>query len=905
MARLMTVSLTPWRRGPLLLLRRPGVFLAIAAAAFVAALPAASAPLFLSSARNATLHNQLAIGCPWTAGAATSTALRRYGPNHEILGSTEDAVRRRAEIATANTPAGLSPPMATLRGLEPMKLSVPGRAGADAQANLVARDDFVTHVEVRAGGPGPGLWLPHGLAETLGVQPGQRLDLTEFRPRNQFTVDRFGREIPAKTTSLPVTAIYTDLRTLPDDPYWCGVREVYRGFPGQEYSNVSLFDMVLLDTATFAGLDAEVQTFGAYTVEWSVAAPQTMRYEDARQLEIEITGLADRLSDSGYFDEMVRRFTATGSPVHGVDTRFAAVTRRAGFVHDGLKPPVVPITAAGIVVGLLVVGAAAVFWVQRRQRELAVLAAHGVSPADLGLKAILESLPALVVGTAAGGVAGWALVRAIGPDPVLSADAPALAAIGAAATLVVATAVIWFAAALRTRSLTDQSGSRHAAGRWARLPWELLLFAAAALAWRSLGGSGQFTDASGAGTIAIVPARLLVAPILVVAGLVILGGRIGVRVARRRRLRAAISPATLLARRRLVRHATIAAVLAGATAIPVALATYGAIVTNTVQSTVEGEARLQVGSDLVVTLSKPAAIPPSLADRATEVTRLSQVSVDGTRADILAVDPGTFTKGAFWHRGMDGPSLSDLEDRLDGTTAIGDTVVRAGTAGVTWGGDPIGDLTIERVRVLPGPRGGFPVVLADRSAFSAETLAEGNPEIWVRGDAQSALRALAQADAPVIRYLAAEERYADTTFEPLTFTFTYLAALSLLTGLVSLVGLLLYLESRTPTMRRGYVLLRRMGLRTGAHRHALFRELGVPLALGLIGGLAMVAGLTAAVRSQLELEPNIPPGPLLDLPLAEVAGTAAAVFVVAILATLFAQARTGRAKPSEVLRDAN
>src|SRR4051794_40013316 len=53
----------PWLRAPFLLWRQPGLLLALAAAAFVAVLPAASAPLFLSSARTAALHNQLDNTC--------------------------------------------------------------------------------------------------------------------------------------------------------------------------------------------------------------------------------------------------------------------------------------------------------------------------------------------------------------------------------------------------------------------------------------------------------------------------------------------------------------------------------------------------------------------------------------------------------------------------------------------------------------------------------------------------------------------------------------------------------------------------------------------------------------------------------------------------------------------------
>ena len=49
-------------------------------------------------------------------------------------------------------------------------------------------------------------------------------------------------------------------------------------------------------------------------------------------------------------------------------------------------------------------------------------------------------------------------------------------------------------------------------------------------------------------------------------------------------------------------------------------------------------------------------------------------------------------------------------------------------------------------------------------------------------------------------------------------------------GLIGAVGLLLYLESRTTAHRRGYVMLRRMGLTPGVHRRALILEVGAPVA---------------------------------------------------------------------------
>jgi hypothetical protein len=55
------LRIAPWRRAPGLLLRRPGVAVALIAAAFVATLPASAAAPFLSSARSAAVREHLRL----------------------------------------------------------------------------------------------------------------------------------------------------------------------------------------------------------------------------------------------------------------------------------------------------------------------------------------------------------------------------------------------------------------------------------------------------------------------------------------------------------------------------------------------------------------------------------------------------------------------------------------------------------------------------------------------------------------------------------------------------------------------------------------------------------------------------------------------------------------------------
>jgi putative ABC transport system permease protein len=354
------------------------------------------------------------------------------------------------------------------------------------------------------------------------------------------------------------------------------------------------------------------------------------------------------------------------------------------------------------------------------------------------------------------------------------------------------------------------------------------------------------------------------------------------------------------------------AVLAGATSVPIALAAYGATVTGSVRTTIADEARLHIGSDVILTLNKRTPVPASLARQATEVLRLDGAIIGGVQTDLLAVDPDTFARDAYWDDRLDDASLSALMDPIragtpDGTPRriVAAARTPSGTQQATWGGDPVlgGDVEVLSTGVLPAQRTGYPIALVPKDALGDDTR-YAVVQLWVRGD-PAAIRAAAEAaHLPVKRIQSAGELYANSLWEPLTYTFDYLTALSLLTGVVTLVGLLLYLESQAPLHRRAYVLLRRMGLSAGSHRRALLGELALPLLSGLAGGVAVAGGLTAALGMDFEMNPGIPPDTVIDVPVRPLVLIAAAVVAVALGAAAYAQTRIGRADPSEVLRDA-
>ncbi|HET8682503.1 MAG TPA: hypothetical protein VFM54_11605, partial [Micromonosporaceae bacterium] len=560
------LGLAPWRRGPGLLLRRPGVALALTAAAFVAAVPAAAAPLFLSSAQNAALHRQAAATCQWSVGvrAIIGMSWPETAPGFERLRADHLVRERRARLPQ---PAGLIGPVHSLVR-HTVNAQLLGRASTNPKAlqvDLVYRDGLSGRLRLVAGPVSSGVWLPDTVAAEQGIRVGDRLRL------DADTTAQRGRT--AGPYDVTVAAIYRDLRSEPDAEDLCTLRDVYRGTPEQALSEEPVLPMAVLDFDGYLAAAAAMHMFAEHWVEYALA-DEAVPADRAPAVLAGVDQLREQLGSDQ--EPFVAVFPASKM----FQSELGRFVRRAGLVRQGLLPPVLPITAAGVLVGLAVVGAAALFWVLRRRQELTILAARGVSPGGLGLKAVVEALPAMLLGAASGAAAAWALVRFTGPSPVLSAGARPLAALAAAAAAVTCLALVGLVAAVRCRTLAD-APPPHRRLRWTRLPWELVLFVAAPLAWSTLGATSTVdTGAGSTGEVAHLPARLLVVPILVIVGSAVLGGRVAVaRLHRRGLRRTPARPARLLAWRRIIRDATAAAVLAGATALPIATATYGATVT--------------------------------------------------------------------------------------------------------------------------------------------------------------------------------------------------------------------------------------------------------------------------------------------------------------------------------------
>jgi putative ABC transport system permease protein len=375
-----------------------------------------------------------------------------------------------------------------------------------------------------------------------------------------------------------------------------------------------------------------------------------------------------------------------------------------------------------------------------------------------------------------------------------------------------------------------------------------------------------------------------------------------------------------LAWRRSVRVATATTILAVATAVPAAIAAYGATATDSISVTADAQLRFNLGSDTVVSydrpidreldnLPPPPPVPASMAGRATEVLRLNQQQLGGLIVDVLAVDPATFTDGAFWDARIGGPSLADAVGRLttDAEPAVvASRTVPPGPSTLTVRGEQV-PVQVADTRPLPAAQSAYPLVVIDRDALTAHlspaALGALVPQVWIAGDPQQTLVQVAQAGLPASRVVTIDEHRAGAIYEPVTYTFQYLIALSVFTGLIGAVGLLLYLDSRTTAHRRAYVMLRRLGLSAPTHRRALLLEVTVPMLAGLACGLASAIAIAYLLRSGFDLAPDRFPDTLVELPTTMAATVTAAAVTIAAGAALLTHARIARANPAEVLRD--
>jgi len=849
----------------------------VVAAALILALTATSGRLFLASAGDAAVGQELD-----RIGGVPMLAMVMFGDRPADVA----AVQQAAESVASDLVPGLGPPVRTRSGP-----TMDAAAGTrSTRVRLAARDGFAGHIQALERAGGDGAWLPNTATSSLGVRAGQTV--------------RLGLPPGVRVR---VAGVYRDLATSdqPLDRFWSPLGNVIYTLDRERTTPLGL---VLVDPDRFLELTRRLESPGR--LEWDFY-PESDRLTlpEADRLAAQIQAVQGATGGPWAEQTGLRRVT-TATPI-------ADVVRHAHATLAALTGPVESISLTGRLLALALVAAAAVFAVRRRRGEVSVLIASGVGGLSIGARSMVEAAVPLAAGGGLGYLAALGLAGPLDPVPGLQPQATAAArrevALAVAAGLLLFGLVTWITVRSEEREWARRLGQVLATPWWEVLA--LALAAAALYELRTRGGAPVQVE----GEPAQVDRLLVLFPLLAIAGLAGLATRAAARLLRRARppltAASAARPAPILALRRLVAAPRTVLLLVTGSAVALGLLTYSGTLVASTRSGAADKARVLVGSDANLQLAGEAPPGVTAGLPATVVRRFQEVrlTLDSRPVDMIAVDPASFASGAFWRQEFADASLGRLLGRLDQVPPGRLAAVLAGPAvadarAVDVGPVRLAVTVVATARAFPGMTSTDRSLLVvssagfDAAAGRQRTLARWRTELWARGDPGAALAALRRAgEAPAaLTTAAAQMRMA--VFVAQAWTFRLLSALGVLAGMVALVGLVLYAQAHQRGRVIAYALTRRMGLNRAAHRRSVLWELAGLLGFAFLLGAGLAVVAAAAVLPHLDPMPELPPGLGLELPGLVLGATLACVLLAALAGAVLVQRAADRAKVAEVMR---
>ncbi len=878
-----TILLPPWTRAPLLGMRQPAVLLAVIGAAAILACASSSAALFLSSASSESLQRLIAARCPDAAYPAIRSApadRRLPGQDGRAGAALTAALDRR--VPAAMTANGLPAPYRMMRNSD--ALVTHGTVGPGATSALVYETGALAHVTRLAGSASrPGVWIHDGTARLLGLHVGSTATVGAAK--------------------VPVVGIYRDLGTQPVSPFWCSQTALFLSL---SYGNDTPPPHLVLatDLPTFLSLTARNQDLPA--ANWiSPISTHRITLDAARRVNASERAAMRQLGGTAAAASRAGAMLAPQSG--GYQQALPQMTSRTSLIRQGLTGPVVPIALGGTILALLLVGAAGSYWADRRHREVRLLSSRGVGPGALAVKAAMELTIPAVIGTVLGWVLAVELVRVIGPSPDLDRTAPWTAAGTAAIALAAGVGLLSLVAGLRARNATERPLG-HRRGWAAVVPWELPVLAVAGVLYLRLHSEQAVVLKNGVTQVNLL---LVAFPLLfLLGGAVLLVRLLALTLPWLRRWSTRWGPASYFAVRRITGAVVVSVTLLTAASLPVAVFVYSAAITRTSQVTVDAKAGAYAGSSVDVSTVDSLRRTTALDKVGAIVTRYSQVTLGSDDAEVLAVDPATFARYAFWDDRFADRSLPALMRDLARPAPAG----RLRAIVVDYQHNRSTSLqmgnTTRRLDVVARPTAfpGQQNASADLVVVDAARLGHVDPyvvnfnELWsTRGAAAAQAAMTAQRARPFVTFTPHGVVDA-TNYLAVTWTFGYLQALAALVGLIAVGGLLLYLATRQRSRTASYAMGRRMGLTRRAHLRSLVVELGALLGVAWLLGAGLAVAAVLLVYGRLDVDPSRRPPPLLTLPVVVFVASAAAVVVVALLAAISAQRSADRADIAEVMR---
>ncbi|MCF6744197.1 hypothetical protein E9529_07895 [Blastococcus sp. KM273128] len=902
----MTTLRPALRRLRLRLVPVPAQALGLALLVVVLAATLVSAPLMVAGAEQGAWEQERERLGETVVGATlgSSTQARRLRPG-------DAPVSRATDFADAVTAAarqagvgrdGLGAPTTFTRLMDPMAWFAPGGAGP---VELVSLTGAAEHVEVVAGAAdGTGVLVPEELAAAAGVGPGDGLTVAA--------------EGSPDSPELRVSGVYA----APQAPYpgfWAPYGYLHRPVWNPQSGNLEYPPPVVI-----APLDLAVSTAATLDrdlfLEWFLPLQPGLPVARVRtavgaveRLQVTMaspdSAVAQLLDEEGYQAPVAR----SGLPT---------VLDRVDTTRALLEPPVRAVGIGGGAAALVLVGAWAAHRVRRRDDELRSLVVRGLSPARAALHAAAEAALPVAAGLAAGGLAGWALVRELGPSTTLPSGAlpqalAFLAAGGAAALAVVALVTAGLTARL------DSIGSGAAAHLLGRVPWLAVTAVVTVVAAVPL-VVGDPADRAGRIDVLALVVPLLVT-VVVAGALTAVLPRLAVAAGGRLR---GLPVGAFLAVRRVLAGQGAARVVVVTTALSLALVVYAGALASSTARTVEVKAAVATGSDVVVPLGGQGATGLRPPDGTAVVGTENDAALlpGDTGTDVLVVRPEEVAGVVRWDDGLADRPLDELMADLAAYRGDRVPVLLAGPVPDSLLEATGGELTLDfdyyslpvqvvgRTAAFPGQGSSEPLAVADWDAYVAALETAGRDpalvlarEAWVRGTPGAALDSLAaagyQAD-PARAVRTAAEFAARPELAAQTWSLAYLRAVALAAGVLGLVGLAMHAVAQQRRRTVAALLLRRMGLDRRASDAASGAEIGLLAGLAALVAVLVALPASALVLRVLDPLPALQPGAVFAVPRAALAVVAGGVVLVTAVGSWLVGRTARRATGGQVMRDA-
>jgi putative ABC transport system permease protein len=893
-----------WSKSPLLLLRYPALFGALAGGFFLLALAIASNPFFVSAAGSSALVTKIDDATEFGAGATLSTTAALYETREprddpRLSYPPRDRVLRRELAGTPH----LAEPVFTM--MSPAVAAGASRTAEDpVEVRFLSRTDALEHVRKLDQASEEGVWMPATTAAELGLQAG-----------DTFAV---GLGTAARTIRVPIAGTYRALRLEPLTPYWRSLAAEIRARPPDYLLPPSL---LITDTDTVTALIRRLDLRTA-TYRWEYPlAERDLTATEATSLTADLKTIENRLNTPG--SALNNAFECAGlcsffGETYEFSTLLPLAVAAAEDTTAAVGAPVDLLANASSLVGFALIAAAGAFVVARRRQEMQLLRARGLGSGVAAVRMFVEAFLPAVLGSAAGVAAAYAIVSGVGPPGRVEDDQIVSAFVAVAARVPIALVLLALVAALAARPSRSDAALR---SRFARLPWEVPVLIVAALLFARLldagAVSGDEEGAQGPTTY------LLLFPLVFTAGAAGLGARLFGRLAVvwRDRVTRGSSKVDYLAAHRLAGNGRLVGALITACAVAFGTFLYAETIVSSYRSTMEARSLLSVGSDVRGTISFDRQTPQGFPYPITKVSSLTDEARISTNSsvDFVAVESRSFARAAFWDDRYASRPLSTLMDSLREpgrevpVLLIGPVDFESDVVEVRGVSIPV--RAVGEARAFPSAARSRPILVVDSERLEEFVSAEGEPnpfegpsavtELWVKGEARAASRALEASPARPFPLLTAEEVRDTPAITAFTRAFTLLEALGLAAALLVLVVLVLYLQARQRARIVSHRLSLRMGLTRARHILALWMELAVLLVVAslLAAGLALVAA--RLVLTQVEPLASLTPVPLFEIPVAMIAATVLTSIAVAAVAALLLDRASRRAQLAEVLRRAD